>query len=123
MIFFLAVSHVSHFLKQVWKKDFPTLEELCVFWYWTYIKCKKTYDILLENVKQLKGHDKGKTLKTIIDHLKAIGYENVQYQVLRAKEFGLPQNRERIYIVGFLDKHIKFTFPKPTYEQQKLVIF
>ena len=74
---------------------------------------KKPQAFLLENVKQLKGHDKGNTLKTIIEHLKRIGYENVQYEVLKAKEFGLPQNRERIYIVGFLDSSIKFEFPKP----------
>lgn len=74
---------------------------------------KKPQAFLLENVKQLKGHDKGNTLKTIIEHLKRIGYENVQYEVLKAKEFGLPQNRERIYIVGFLDKSVKFEFPIP----------
>lgn len=77
---------------------------------------KKPQSFLLENVKQLKGHDKGNTLKTIIKHLKDIGYENVQYEVLKARDFGLPQNRERIYIVGFLDKSIKFKFPEPTNE-------
>jgi DNA (cytosine-5)-methyltransferase 1 len=81
---------------------------------------KKPQAFLLENVKQLKGHDKGKTLATIIEHLKVIGYQNIQYQVLKAKEFGLPQNRERIYIVGFLDNSIKFEFPKPTYEPIKV---
>lgn len=81
---------------------------------------KKPQAFLLENVKQLKGHDKGRTLTTIIEHLKNIGYENVQYQVLKAKEFGLPQNRERIYIVGFLDKTIKFEFPSPTNEPIKV---
>ncbi|MBU8892405.1 MAG: DNA cytosine methyltransferase [Bacteroidales bacterium] len=75
---------------------------------------KKPKAFLLENVKQLKGHDKGRTLITIIKHLKMIGYENVQYKVLRARDFGLPQNRERIYIVGFLDKSINFGFPEPT---------
>ncbi len=77
---------------------------------------KRPQAFLLENVKQLKGHDKGRTLKIILEHLKKIGYNNVQYQVLRARDFGLPQNRERIYIVGFLDENIKFSFPKPTYE-------
>lgn len=81
---------------------------------------KKPQAFLLENVKQLKGHDKGKTLATIIEHLKAIGYENVQYEVLKAKEFGLPQNRERIYIVGFLDNSIKFEFPTPTMQPTKV---
>ena len=81
---------------------------------------KKPQAFLLENVKQLKGHDKGKTLKTILEHLKAIGYENVQYEILKAREFGLPQNRERIYIVGFLDKNIRFSFPAPTNEPTKV---
>ncbi len=81
---------------------------------------KKPQAFLLENVKQLKGHDKGKTLATIIEHLKNIGYENVQYEVLKAKEFGLPQNRERIYIVGFLDNSIKFEFPTPTKQPTKV---
>lgn len=74
---------------------------------------KKPQAFLLENVKQLKSHDKGNTLTTIINHLKKIGYENIKYEILKAKEFGLPQNRERIYIVGFLDNSIKFNFPLP----------
>lgn len=77
---------------------------------------RKPQAFLLENVKQLKGHEKGRTLETIISHLKKIGYNNVQHEVLRARDFGLPQNRERIYIVGFLDDNIKFEFPKPTFE-------
>lgn len=78
---------------------------------------------LLENVKQLKGHDGGKTLETILSILdgqinlevpsdvpmsaearKALGTKldyNVDFAVLRARDFGVPQNRERIYIVGF----------------------
>ncbi len=81
---------------------------------------RKPQAFLLENVKQLRGHDKGRTLKTIISHLKKIGYNNVQHEVLRARDFGLPQNRERIYIVGFLDDTIKFEFPKPTFEPTKV---
>lgn len=59
-------------------------------------------------------------MATIITHLKAIGYENVQYEVLKAKDFGLPQNRERIYIVGFLDNSIKFEFPIPIKQPTKV---
>ncbi|MCK5536587.1 MAG: DNA cytosine methyltransferase [Bacteroidales bacterium] len=81
---------------------------------------KKPQMFLLENVKQLKGHDKGRTLETILSHLRKIGYKNVQYKVLRARDFGLPQNRERIYIVGFLDNSIKFEFPKPTFEPTRV---
>ncbi len=81
---------------------------------------KKPQAFLLENVKQLKGHDKGRTLITIIEHLKGIGYKNVKYEVLKAREFGLPQNRERIYIVGFLDESINFEFPKPSKQSTKV---
>lgn len=81
---------------------------------------KKPKAFLLENVKQLKSHDKGKTLETIIECLKNLGYYNIQYEVLKARDFGLPQNRERIYIVGFLDQNIKFEFPTPTYETTKV---
>ena len=41
-----------------------------------------------------------------------MGYGNVHYEILNAKNFGVPQNRERIYIVGFLDSDVKFKFPK-----------
>ena len=98
------------------KKGFSDTRGTLFFDIERILMAKKPQAILLENVKQLRGHDKGKTLATIIEHLKNIGYENIQYEVLKAKEFGLPQNRERIYIVGFLDKSIKFEFPKPTFE-------
>lgn len=63
---------------------------------------KQPKAFLLENVKRLRTHDKGHTLKTIIKHLESAGYK-VYYDVLAAKDFGVPQNRERIMIVGFLD--------------------
>ncbi len=87
------------------------------------LAAKRPKAFLLENVKQLQGHDKGRTLSTIIDILKGV-YEQdipsdidlsdetryalsqklnywVDYKVLRARDFGVPQNRERIFIVGF----------------------
>lgn len=73
---------------------------------------KQPKAFLLENVKQLKGHNKGETFKTIIDHLTNAGYK-VFYEILKAKDFGVPQNRERIYIVGFLEHSVNFEFPKP----------
>lgn len=75
---------------------------------------KKPKAFLLENVKRLRSHDGGRTLEIIIKHLKAAGYENLHIEVLKARDFGLPQNRERILIVGFLDKDIEFEFPKPS---------
>ena len=66
---------------------------------------------MLENVKQLVGHDNGKTLKTIIRTLQELGY-HVQYAVLNALDYGLPQKRERVIIVGHREP-IFFSFPAP----------
>ena len=69
---------------------------------------------LLENVKNLQGHDKGRTFKTIQHILEdELGY-HIRYQVLNSMEYGnIPQNRERIFIVGFADAEIakRFEFP------------
>lgn len=67
------------------------------------LKYHKTPYILLENVKQLVGHDGGRTFKVILERLGQLGYY-VKWQVLNALDFGLPQKRERVIIVGFLDK-------------------
>lgn len=75
---------------------------------------RKPKAFLLENVKRLKSHDNGRTLKTILEHLKMAGYNNIKFDILKARDFGLPQNRERIFIVGFLDDDVDFQFPKPT---------
>ena len=56
---------------------------------------------LLENVKGLLSHDEGKTFQTILGVLSDLGYE-YQWQVLNSKNFGVPQNRERVFIVGHL---------------------
>jgi DNA (cytosine-5)-methyltransferase 1 len=66
---------------------------------------------VLENVKQLVGHNSGKTLKTIIATLRESGY-HVQYAVLNALDYGLPQKRERIIITG-CKTPAPFTFPEP----------
>lgn len=74
--------------------------------------------VLLENVKQLTTHDHGNTFKVILQRLSQLGY-NVKYKVLNALDFGLPQKRERIIIVGFLDKadsdRFNFDFVKKEY--------
>ncbi|SHN91985.1 DNA-cytosine methyltransferase [Bathymodiolus heckerae thiotrophic gill symbiont] len=102
------------------KKGFSDTRGTLFFDIERILKNKKPKAFLLENVKQLRGHDKGRTLNIIIERLREIGYSNVQYKVLRARDFGLPQNRERIYIVGFLDKNIMFNFPTPTFEPTKV---
>ncbi|AQW82917.1 DNA cytosine methyltransferase [Campylobacter pinnipediorum] len=82
------------------------------------LKDKKPSCFLLENVKQLQGHDKGNTLKIMINHLQDLGYR-VDYKVLRARDFGVPQNRERIYIVGNLFNK-SFNFPEPNFKDVRL---
>ncbi|MCD8191145.1 MAG: DNA cytosine methyltransferase [Clostridiales bacterium] len=66
---------------------------------------------MLENVRNLTAHDSGRTFQIIISHLEALGY-HVYSKVLNALDFGVPQRRERIIIVGFLDD-VFFEFPKP----------
>lgn len=74
---------------------------------------------LLENVKQLTTHDKGKTFKTILETLSELGY-SYKWKVLNALDFGLPQKRERVIIVGFRDKGLidefDFDFDKIPYD-------
>jgi len=66
------------------------------------IKKKKPKAFFLENVKGLRNHDKGKTLATILNTLREdLDYFVPEPQIINAKEFGVPQNRERIFIVGF----------------------
>jgi DNA (cytosine-5)-methyltransferase 1 len=80
------------------------------------IKAKKPKAIFLENVKGLRSHDKGKTLATILNVLREdLGYYVPEPQVINAKKYGVPQNRERIFIVGFRkDLGIsEFNYPKP----------
>lgn len=80
-------------------------------------KVRKPRVIFLENVKNLVGHDNGKTFETIIDRLEQAGYKDkIKYGVFNACEYGnIPQNRERIYIVAFKDKKDfeNFEMPKP----------
>ena len=91
------------------------------------IKKHKPKAIFLENVKGLRSHDKGKTLDTILNVLRNdLGYYVPEPQIVNAKNFGVPQNRERIYIVGFRqDLNISsFEYPeplenKPTFEDVK----
>lgn len=65
------------------------------------LRAKRPRLLLLENVKGLLSHDNGKTFSTIISTLDEIGYD-LQWQVLNAKHFGVPQNRERVFIIGHL---------------------
>ena len=78
------------------------------------LEVKKPMGFMLENVKNLKSHDEGKTFKIILETLEKLGYY-VKYKVLNTCEYGnIPQNRERVYIVGFREKKYseRFEFPE-----------
>lgn len=77
------------------------------------LKDKKPKTFILENVKGLKSHNQGKTLEFIIRKLDSLGY-NVNYKVLDATDYGLPQIRKRLFFVG-VRKNVKkkFYFPGP----------
>ncbi len=75
------------------------------------LKEKRPPAFMLENVRNLTAHDKGNTFRIIREHLEALGY-HVFAKVLNALDFGVPQKRERVFIVGFLDD-VPFEFPTP----------
>ena len=84
------------------------------------IKRKQPKAIFLENVKGLRNHNGGKTLATILNVLRNdLGYFVPEPQIINAKDFGVPQNRERIYIVGFHPSTnvTEFNYPKPLYKK------
>ena len=81
------------------------------------IRRKKPKAFFLENVKGLRSHDKGRTLETILNVLRNdLKYFVPEPQIMNAKNFGVPQNRERIFIVGFRkDLEVAdFQYPKPS---------
>ena len=88
------------------------------------LKEKKPKIFILENVRGLVNHDKGKTFKKIINILsnkvnnenvkrsrENLGY-NVFWKILNSKDYNIPQNRERVFIIGFKNPNINFEFPK-----------
>ena len=80
------------------------------------LRAKRPKAFMLENVKQLKGHKEGRTLQTILEVLKSMNYYVPEPQILRGCDFGVPQNRERIIIVGFnkdymSDYYEEFEYP------------
>ena len=77
------------------------------------LKEKKTKSFILENVKGITSHDNGNTIKIIRKELKALGY-NIFEKVLNVSDYGLPQNRERWYCIGFREdlSVLSFKFPE-----------
>jgi DNA (cytosine-5)-methyltransferase 1 len=75
------------------------------------LKDKSPFGFLLENVEGLVKHDDGKTLTTILNKLKQLGYQ-VKCDVLNARDFGIPQDRKRVYIVGTKTNPISLNFSR-----------
>lgn len=98
------------------KKGFEDTRGTMFFEIARIIKEKKPEILFLENVKGFKNHDKGNTFKTIAGILDELGY-NLNAQVLNAKDFGVPQNRERFYMIALrrdkFGKDTFFKFPEP----------
>ncbi len=67
---------------------------------------------IFENVKGLMNHDGGETFETIKATFDELGYK-YYFQLLNAKNYGMPQHRERIFVIGFKDKSVDFSFPEP----------
>lgn len=84
------------------------------------LKEKRPPAFMLENVRNLIAHDKGKTFKVIQEHLTALGY-HVHAKVLNALDYGVPQKRERIIIVGFLED-VPFCFPPAIPKEERLIL-
>lgn len=77
---------------------------------------------IFENVKGLINHDNGQTFEIIKATFDELGYK-YSYQVLNSKDYGIPQHRERIFVVGFKDHDTNFTFPEPIQLEYKMQDF
>lgn len=93
------------------KKGFDDTRGTLFFDIARIVEFHKPTVVFLENVRNLASHDKGNTLKVITKTLEDLGY-SVFYRLYNAKDFGVPQNRVRIYIVAFKGK-VDFEFPEP----------
>ena len=82
------------------EKDLKIQEERCFFEIARIASVKRPKYLFLENVPGLLSHNKGRTFKTILSSLDELGYD-VVWQVLNSKNFGVPQSRKRLYIIGF----------------------
>lgn len=83
------------------------------------LEAKKPPCFVLENVKLLAGHNQGKTLQRIISVLESLHYK-IYFRVLNALDYGLPQKRERIFIVGSLEDTFNFAWPPPMLRRKSL---
>lgn len=91
------------------QKGFDDTRGTLFFYIAEILKYHKPSVVLLENVKRLRTHDKGKTYRVMQETLEGLGY-TVSSEILAAKDFGVPQNRERIYIIAHRAEQ-SFIFP------------
>lgn len=89
-------------------KGFEDTRGTLIYYVLQIIEMRKPKVVFLENVKHLIYHDKKRTLRTIIQHLEELGYK-ISFQLLNASDFGVPQNRERIVIIGHQEEKFSFT--------------
>jgi DNA (cytosine-5)-methyltransferase 1 len=81
--------------------------------FFEFARCVKELQpkvFIYENVKGLVGHDNGRTFATVLNTFEELGYKYF-YQILNAKDYNIPQNRQRIFIIGFRNQDVQFTFP------------
>lgn len=96
-----------------YKKGFQDVRGTLFFDIARIIKEKQPAAYFIENVRHLKNHDGGKTFEIIKKVLEEdLGY-SFYWKIVKASDFGLPQHRPRLYMVGFRDKNIPFKFPEP----------
>jgi len=100
-----------------YREGFDTIDNQGIIFFKCFEVIKNTKPIffILENVKGLISHNKGETFSIILKYLHSLSDYNIYYQVLNTKDYCIPQNRPRIYIVGIKKKNqIKnFIFPNP----------
>ncbi|OON95740.1 MAG: DNA (cytosine-5-)-methyltransferase [Epulopiscium sp. Nele67-Bin005] len=102
------------------KKGFDDARGTLFFNIAEILKTKRPKAFMLENVKQLRGHDKGNTLTTILSILDELNYYVPAPEVLNAYHFGVPQNRERIIIVGFNKDYLPNNYASYQYPTGKI---
>ena len=99
------------FSQSGFKKGFDDIRGTLFFHIAEIIRVKKPKAFFLENVRHLLNHDGGRTFAKIKQVLEELGY-SFFYKVVKASDFGLPQHRPRLFMVGFKNKKIKFEFPE-----------
>lgn len=94
------------------RKGLEDSRGLLIFQFCRLVDEIKPKMFIYENVKGLLNHDGGKTWEKIQKEFEKLGYK-IHKQIMNSKDYGIPQNRERLFVIGFKDHSVKFSFPKP----------